>query len=355
MKIVLVIPTLTSGGSERVISELANIWASQGHSVSLILLWDKNKVYEINSNVKIIELGFVNSKNLVMSIYLQLKLFLNLRGALKRESPNFVLSFMLKYNILTLLSAKGLGLRVFVSDRNNPLNKISSLMMALKKITYPYAQGIIAQTDIAREIIYEETKNNNITVIPNPLKMIRIDESIKREKILLNIGRLTPQKGQKYLLDIFKRSKAMKDWRLVILGNGEDEMLLKQHAHKLGISERVEFKGSVSNVDFWYSRASIFAFTSLYEGFPNALLEAMSSGISCVSYNCNTGPSELIKDGVNGFLVPVKNIDIFVNRLDQLGNDKLLRERLGGEAAKVKRIYNKESVAKKFLDFCLNK
>ena len=350
MKILLVIPTMKQGGAERVISELANFWAEEGHSVTLVLLVQSAHFYVLSSKIEIIELGFENHGK-INKIINEVKLFLVFRKLIKEKSADFILSFMEKYNIFTLISTIGLNQNVYVSDRSNPKGKVPFLVERLRILTYPLAKGIIAQTVLAQEVLFSKTKNENIKVISNPLKTITSYPEIKREKIILNVGRLHPLKGQEILLEIFSMSK-LDDWKLVVLGDGELLESLTLKAKELNIEDKVIFLGKVQNVDEWLARASIFSFTSLSEGFPNALAEAMSSGLPCISFDCETGPSELIIDGKNGFLIPLKNKKIFIEKLELLVSNQSLRVSIGNEAKKIGEELRIATIAKKYLSFC---
>ncbi len=351
MKIILIIPTLLHGGAERVMSELANEWVKQTHKVIFVLLSEnKNKAYILDDRINIIELGFKNSGK-IKKIVSEVDTIFRLRAVLKNENPNFILSFMPKYNILTLLATLSLNINVYVSDRNNPKAKLPKFIELSRKILYKKSKGIIVQTTIAKGIMKKKLGHNNIEIIPNPVKYIELYPSIKREKIILNIGRMDLLKGQSYLLQIFSDLN-LPDWTLVILGSGELLESLKKQAKELRISNQVIFQGNVSNIDEWLARSSIFASTSLSEGFPNALAEAMAAGLACVSFDCDTGPSELIENKKNGFLIPLKDIESFKESINYLVTNKSLRKKMGNEAIKIRTELKPEIISDKFLKFC---
>jgi len=353
-KIFLVIATLEAGGSERVISQLANSFSKYPRTeVHLILLAEQDDFYVIDEKVNIHRLGFTNNGSL-KKISSMLKTSFKLRKLLKNEKPDAVLSFIIKYNILTLFSSVGLSLRVFVSERNNPYRNYGIKLMLLEKLTYGTAAGIIAQTNVAKQVLKKRVKNDNIVSIPNPIKKIKLYPQISRQKIIVNVGRLHSQKGQEYLIRAFAKIKAP-EWKLVIIGEGEERFALEQLILNLNLEKKVLLVGIQSNVDEWLAKASIFAFSSLYEGFPNALAEAMAAGLPCVSFDCNTGPREIIENYKNGILVEVKNIARFAKELQHLTDNMKLRMRLGGEAIKIKENLSTKQIAKDYYKFICNK
>jgi glycosyltransferase involved in cell wall biosynthesis len=353
MKIILVIPTLTQGGAERVMSELMNIWSKKGHDVHLVLLSKSEKFYKPLSKVNVHELVF-NYTNRLNKIYGELRVFFKLRKIIKSQKPTFVLSFMTKYNILTILATLFLPTKIFISDRNNPKTKVPFLISILRKLTYKYADGIISQTSLSIKIMEKETGNKNIAVIPNPVKNVKMFPDIQRENIVLNIGRLIEEKGQKYLVQAFENIED-KEWKLIILGDGPLREELETQINFLGLKERVLMPGTVEDVDIWLAKASIFAFTSISEGFPNVLAEAMAAGLPCVSFDCNTGPREIIQDTKNGFLVPVGDVIKFSSQINLLISEPAVREKLSLEAKKITASLNKHKIADIYLDFCTNK
>ncbi len=349
MKIILVIPTLEQGGAERVMSVLANIWSRQGYDVHLILLaGGGDQFYGLGDSVTVHNLGFTNNGS-INKIINELKTFIKLRNLFKQIEPDFILSFMTKYNIFTILANIYLPFDIFVSDRANLLTRRSFIERLLKNITYKRAKGIVAQTSFAKEILEQEVGHKNIKVISNPLERSELHD-IPKEKIILNVGRLIPEKGQSYLLDAFANIDNQ-EWKLVILGDGPLRQELENQAKLLGIFNRVEMPGSVKNVDEWLSRSEIFVFTSLSEGFPNALAEAMGAGLACISFDCNAGPRDLISDAVNGYLVPVKDQKVLTLRLKQLAVSSEMRFNLGKQAETIKEKLDAKVIADKMLMF----
>ncbi len=350
-KLFLIIPTLKQGGAERVMSELANSFVQNRciTEVHLVLLAKSDDFYEVDKKVIIHRLGFENTGR-IEKILSEFKTLLRLRKLYKKHRPDAVLSFMEKYNAFTIIASSFLGLRVFVSDRSNPNKKISSNLKLLKRLTYKHASGIIAQTSLAKEVLFETTKNSNIRVIHNPLKQIKPLPSIQKEKIILNAGRMVEEKGQKYLIEAFSKLKA-NDWKLVILGDGKLRPELEKQISKLNLTHKVLLPGTVQNIDEWMARSSIFAFPSISEGFPNALVEAMAFGLPCVSFNCDAGPSDLINNNKNGYLIGTKDVAALASKLNELCSNEELRTQLGNEAKKISTKLDAQKITQEYLAF----
>jgi len=355
MKIILVIPTLSHGGAERVISELANSLTSYGHDVYMVLWIGGKRFYHLDSRVNIIDFGSPHGSKLdnILSLF---KIIYKLRKLYRLETPDAVVSFLTRSNILVLLSGFFMDVKIYISERNSPnvWDNHSKIVLALRNFTYRYVTGFIAQTEEAKRASEERFGIKKSRVIPNPMKQLTIPSNIKKDKIILNVGRLEEQKGQKYLMEAFAMI-AMPEWKLVILGEGSKREELEKYAAVLGIVNQVIMPGSVKNIDEWYAKASIFAFPSLYEGFPNALAEAMAAGLPCVSFDCDTGPRDLIVDGINGYLVPVGNVKELANRFSQLINDKNLRINIVAESIKIKEQYSLKTITSDLLNFINNK
>lgn len=332
-------------------SELANFWVEQGHEIHLVVLSTHPDFYKTSDKIIIHRLGFKNI-NKIQRLLSEITSFFRLRKVLKKEKPDSVLVFQTKYNILTILAALFTKIPVFVSDRNNPKLKKPFFINLMRKICYPLAAGAVAQTNEAKDFLINEIKCKNAETIPNPIKEIILSQTDK-EKIILNVGRLVWEKGQKYLINAFAKINAQ-DWKLVILGDGPMMNDLKQQVVSLNLQDRVFLNGATPNVDLWLSKASIFAFSSVSEGFPNALAEAMCAGLPCVSFDCSTGPKDLITDRKNGFLVPSGDENLFADRIQELASNSDLRESLGAEAKKLREQLDADIIAEKYLNFITN-
>ena len=349
MEIIIIIPTLAAGGAERVVSELATQWSIEGIQVSFALLGGGSPFYEVPTSVNIYDLSFPRYKRVSKIISLPLT-FIALRKLVKQINPDLVLSFLERFNIFSLFATKGLDIPITVADRNDPTRNLSPILYLAKKRSYSWTRAVVVQTEFAKGILSEMLPPGHVvSVIPNCIKKIEMDPSQQRRKIILNVGRFYPQKGHKNLLEAFARLSDS-SWILRILGDGSMRKELEEKAHDLGILNRVQFMGTVVDVDKHLAEASIFVFPSLFEGFPNALCEAMAAGLACVSTDCNTGPSEVIEDGVNGYLVPVGDIDAMVEKIKLLQDDPVHRAVLGTEAEKLAVRLERGSISRIWLD-----
>jgi len=350
-KFCMVIASMEAGGQERVMSELCNSLSEMGYQINLILLHQSNIFYKLNDNIKVIQPNF-SINGFINRILYSFRILFYLRKNILNISPVSVLSFGRIHSPYVVMSLLRSGIPVFVADRGSPLYKGKLFNEVIRKYMYKFADGIIAQTNYSKDFISHSIGHKNIMVIPNPIRRIKRIE-IERENIIIFVGRLIYKKGVHLLIQSF-HDTYLPDWKLVIVGNGPMRSSLENQVNNLGIVNRVEFLGLRREIDELLSKAEIFAFPSFTEGFPNALLEAMGNGLACVSFDCVTGPSDIIKDGENGFLVELYNTEEFTRRLKFLMLNPELRKTFQDTALAVNVVYNIEKIAKLFIDFISN-
>ena len=173
----------------------------------------------------------------------------------------------------------------------------------------------------------------NISVIYNACTLTVHEPAVLENKQVVAVGRLTEQKGFDWLISIWKIvSEAYPDWRLVIVGEGEQKAMLEEEIRSRNLRERVEIRPFTRAIVPVYLESSVYVMTSRYEGFPMVLIEAMACGLPVVSFACPSGPTEIIREGKNGFLVPVGDCGLFAERICQLIGDCRLRAQMGKEA-----------------------
>jgi len=172
-------------------------------------------------------------------------------------------------------------------------------------------------------------------VVPNPVSIPeRVTPLERRERIIVNVGSIGRMKNQRSLMHIFSRLEGSADWRLLFIGDGPDRPRLEREVRQLGLTNRIEFLGERKDVQSLLDRARVFAFTSLEEGFPNALSEALAAGCACVSYDCPTGPADLIDHERNGLLVQNNDEAAFAQQLERMVSDEILQARFSRQARK---------------------
>jgi len=357
MKILFTISSLNAGGAERVLSTLANYWSHNGHTVIVIKMDDKDSFYNIDSRITLISLGMFK-KNLQVSkkIIHNIVIVKTLAYHIKKHCPDIVISFMDRANIYTTLASISTNRKTIISERTNCNGLSSKLWRFLRRIVYPYANGLVVLSDFDfkhyhyvsnKRIIYNPVRTRTNT------KTANIVNIAKKEKIIMAVGRLEKVRCFDILLYsiFFINKKFLRGWKVLIVGDGNEKNYLNQLLQKLSLHDIVQLIGTIKDIERYYSKASIYVSTSRSEGFPNALAEAMSYGCACVATDCLTGPSELIEDRVNGFLTEVNNIFDIRNKLELLLVNERLRKSLGYAAIESVKKYNLESIAKEWEDF----
>jgi GalNAc-alpha-(1->4)-GalNAc-alpha-(1->3)-diNAcBac-PP-undecaprenol alpha-1,4-N-acetyl-D-galactosaminyltransferase len=350
-RITVVISSLGRGGAERVAVDLCSFLAKSGRDVSILTLsGDDADAYDLPASVhrKRIEIRR-EAKSGFQSIKFTASHLKEMRRSILALKPDFVLSFIEQTNIRTIACLVGTDIPVLISECIHPgHHSIPRLWAFLRRIVYRFAAAVIVQNENIAVWFRKSVPTRRLLTIPNAVRSSAFfDDRLgrKKEPIILGVGRLAQQKGFDFLMRAFSNARmADEGWRLVILGEGEEREALSKLSEDLGILKSVEMPGHVKNVSDWMLRSSIFALPSRYEGSPNSLLEAMQLGTACVSFDCPSGPAELIEDGRNGLLVPPEDVDGLSENLRRLAQDGPLRERLAQEAAKVAETYSMERV-----------
>lgn len=357
-RICLLIPSLHPGGMERVMSELLNeFYEDKSFEIHLVMFGIKPEVfYKIPDDIFIYKPSFKFNNN--YRIYYTIKTLFYLRKQIKTIRPYTILSFGEIWNNFVLIATLGLGFPLFISDRCQPNKSLGKLHDFLRNRLYPKATGIIAQTEKAKSVFLNMYNNNNITVIGNPIRDIYSEYSKgERENIVLTVGRLISSKHHDELIRLFAKIKKL-DWKLVIVGDDaikqQNKIKLTKLIEDLDASDHIILAGNQNDVEKYYLKSKIFAFTSSSEGFPNVIGEALSSGLPVVSFDCVAGPSDMIVDGENGFLIPIFDYQMFQEKLSLLMNNELLINQMSEKSIQMIQIFSKKSISKKFKDFITN-
>lgn len=339
-RLTLVIPTLGCGGAERVLTTMANHWAGAGRSVTLLTLEgeERRPFYPLDERVKLRPLGLVGAAaGSLDALRANARRVARLRHALGVSRPGAVVSFMETTNVLTLLATRGLGVPVVVSERIDPSrHKVGRAWSLLRRLTYPLGGAIVvAQSSAALDYFPSRVRACG-RVIPNPVVAPCAAQTAERRNVVVSVGRLEPQKNFALLLRAFARVTARHpEWELHIFGDGPLRAELEALRSQLGLAGCVRLPGRTTDVAGELARAGLFALPSRYEGFPNALCEAMAAGLAAVATDCPSGPRDIVRDGVDGLLVPNEDEAALAAALCRLMCDGSERARLGARAREV--------------------
>lgn len=344
MRITLVISTLGSGGAERAMSIMANYWAEHEHDITLITLAQTDQdFYVLEQRVKRVGLGLVkNWETLIDLVRNNFVRVISLRKAIRRSQPDVVISFLDTMNVLTLCATTGLSLPVIVCEQADPRQyTIGAAWELLRRIFYPKAVALVVVASAMVRWAEQMVRKDRIRVIPNPVYVsasescARLDHQSQRYTIVA-MGRLVKQKGFDLLLNAFEKCKDRHpDWSLIILGEGDARKDLEALRAQLMIDDRVTFLGRVKEPTMILRRADLFVMSSRFEGFPLALIEAMACGLPVISTDCPTGPSEIIRNGIDGILVPPNDVEALAVAMDRLMGNQAERLPLGACAVEV--------------------
>lgn len=342
----LVIHSLAEGGAERDMAHLARCWAERGDDVSLITLDSvANDSFPLNDQITRIGLDLVGpSRGPWNAIANSRRRIRALREVLRQRSPQTIVSFIDRMNVLTLLAARPLDVPVIVSERIDPRQHDPGRAWRwLRRKTYPGCAAQLVLTHSVREWCRRLAPRRPVHVVPNPARRPELGSAgtdslwtFDDRKVLLGIGRLHPQKGFDRLLPIFARLVAShSEWQLVLLGEGAERPRLEQQVRELGLSDHVALPGWVANVAGALSESELFVLPSRYEGFGNVVAEALACGVPVVTFDCPSGPGEIVRDGVDGLVVPADDMTGLEQALGRVMSDTALRGRLAENASDV--------------------
>lgn len=345
-KIAFIVSTLSSGGAERVISNLSNVLI-ENFEIVIITFIKSEPFYNLDNRIKVISCKdeIRQSKSIFQSIRLNYILTKRIYRILKKEQVHLAIGFITSANILTTIASKIQGIPCVISERNNPLvEDVPRLWKILRSIIYPLTDTLVVQTEGVKKIYGKSIKSDKLIILPNPISSnlsILRDETVIKENIILTVGRLDENKGHEIIIKAFSFINP-ENWKLLIIGDGEKKQELIALINSLNLSSKIKILSKVKQIENYYNISSIFVFASKSEGFPNALLEAMHFGLPCISFDCNFGPSDLIDDGINGYLIPINQELVFRERLTQLINSKELRLNFSQESKTSTEMYKSD-------------
>ncbi|QLE45994.1 glycosyltransferase family 4 protein (plasmid) [Nostoc sp. C052] len=346
MRIILIIPELSSGGAERVLVLLAKGFLQRDHSVSVLTMSnDDADFYSLPTGVKRIALNLrYKSATPLHALWNTVVRLVCLRKAIQSTQPDVVISFMPQMNILTALALFRTNYAVIATQHSSAkMFPCGQPWELLRHATYPQLQKVVSVSqDVDDEFSW--LPKGKRAVISNPFLPIKrthvqIDYPNKVDpdkKWIVAMGRLINAKGFDLLLAAFEKiADRYPDWDLLILGEGELKLELENLRDRLKLSESVVFTGAISNPFPLLQRAKLFVLASRTEGFPMALGEALACGLPVISTNCSSGIREVMRDGIDGILVPNQDVGALAAAMDRLMSDEAERNRLATRAPEV--------------------
>ncbi len=339
---------MKGAGAERVVSILANYFAENGHEVRIITFIDAD-AYNYHPSIKRIRFHkkFIINYSIFRGFFSLLYFYYK-----KRNRPDVISSHIHLMGYATILPAKFYRIKLVVSEHFNHLNQKKTLgkwILWYGLYRLPDAITVLTKFDLP----FFKKINKRTLIMENPCSFTINENMIsKGEKKILAVGNLDRyiHKGFDNLLDIvYEVFKTNPDWSLQIVGFGEAGLsYLSDKAKKLGLENKVEFMGYRKDVKELMAKSEIFILSSRGEGLPMVLIEAMSQGMACISYDCVSGPSEIISNGENGILVSDQNMEEMTTKLNELIINSELRERLRANATKSLEKFSIETVGGKW-------
>jgi GalNAc-alpha-(1->4)-GalNAc-alpha-(1->3)-diNAcBac-PP-undecaprenol alpha-1,4-N-acetyl-D-galactosaminyltransferase len=333
----IVIESLGGGGAQNVVSAVANAWCKAGRIVHVITFSapDSDR-FALDPAIHRTVIGGVGeAKSLLQAILANIRRLVRLRKAIKATGTEVVLGMVGTTNILSVLAARGLGRRIIISERNDPRRQsLGKIWDMLRRLLYRRADLVVANSRNALAGLEEYVPAQKLRWLPNPLRAAGTASAVPVEPpLILAVGRLHHQKGFDVLLRAFEiLLRRYPDWTLVILGEGDERRGLQHLAEQLCIARQVRFPGYVAEPFGWYNAATLFVQPSRFEGLPNTVLEAMSCGLPCVVTDAQPGILEFLTDRQSGIVVPVESSDALAAAMEELIENKTMRETLGQNA-----------------------
>jgi glycosyltransferase involved in cell wall biosynthesis len=278
-----------------------------------------------------------------------------LRRVIKDQRPDIVIGLMTTGNVVASLATLRMPIPVIVCERTHPPHlPVSELWSRLRRWTYPFASRVLMLSSEGLNWLQREIPRARGVMMPNPVAyplLVNTPELLPaavvqpERKLLLAVGRMSEEKGFAGLIRAFATLVDQHpQWDLVILGDGPLRPVLAQQIEEAGLSRRVYMPGRAGNVGAWYERADLYVLSSRVEGFPNTLGEAMAHGCASVSFDCDTGPRDLIRHEADGLLVPPGDVQALAQSLGRLMHDDALRARLAERGVEVRSRYSMERV-----------
>ena len=352
MKYMFVIPSLSKGGAERVVSVLASGLAQTDAEVVILRYFKTDADYSVDDKVKVITLSEGYEKD--YEKISRFSRFARIAKIFKQEEPDAIIPFLHRVDIQCYISASiKYRKRIIHTLRVSPYNT-KGIGKKMHYFLINHTNKSIVQNQSQKDF-FKEGSQKRIHILPNPVKSEFLDECVTLDDsrfVAVASGRLLPQKNFPMLIKAFSSFAFDKEGVFLhIYGEGSNKETLQSLIDELGCGEKIKLMGRTNDLVSVYKNVNLFILSSNFEGMPNALLEAMAIGLPCISTDCPTGPSEMIVNGENGLLVPVDDAKKMKEAIEFMYNNRDRAEGMGKCArAYVAENYRVDKIVNKFIE-----
>ena len=343
--IIFVINRLGGGGAERVAQLLVGSIGGSDYSVKVLCVSKFEREYDhANLNVE-----YLSSEGVPLS---KLKRIRAIRNYLKKDKPDIVISFEYFLNMDTIVAVRGLGIKVIVSERNDPAQQRDrKIVNFLRDYLYRKADVLVCQTPDAKAYFSKKVQEHSV-IIPNPVKGGLPAWCGQNSNKIINFCRLEKQKNLPLLIDAFEQlHKEYSDFELLIYGDGREGDALKCLIEGRGMEQFVHIYPAVNNIHQVASACRMFVSSSDYEGLSNSMLEAMAMGMPTICTDCPCGGARMvIENNVNGILVPVGDRNALVAAMRKVISDVGFAAEIAAAAQNISEKLSQTKIAEKWIE-----
>lgn len=350
MKIVFVVPDMAGGGTEKVITLLANEYVKQGIAVDILIFAGNQVAYKLDDRVHIVFAGKASGG----SILIRLQRLAAMRKYFRENRGCYIFSFSTFGTGFVVMSTIGIKRYMLVSERTDPRSCNHKLY---RNFFYRFADCFYFQTEEAKKS-FSQAIQKRAFVLPNPVDTELPDVYIgERVKKIVSVGRLQPVKNHHMLIQAFGEfCKEYEEYSLHFYGQGELEQELRNLTAQLDIEDKVTFHGFCNNVKEEIKDSSMFVLSSNYEGISNAMVEALAMGIPVIATDCPIGGCRMyIRNEDNGILIPTGDVYALQNAMKKLASDKTFAEKVSNNGIGIRESCSVEKIAAELLTLAKEK
>lgn len=336
-----------SGGVERVVCFWANYFANRNDEVTILNVHGEGAFYPLDERVQVKTLGIEVPSEGFRKFIRYYRIISALRKFLKSRRPQFFVANSAALGCCSLIAGRFLkdqGPKTIICDHNSFVS-VSKMWSAARKFLYRNAYAVISLTK--SDLPKYHRIGAPAVHIPNPLPWRNSSVAKKNSQVALAVGRFTRQKGFDLLLESWKGvAEKYPGWTLEVVGSGEEEGNLVEQRARLQLEKNVKFVPSKPHIHENYLGASLFISSSRFEGLPMVLIEAKSFGLPCVAFDCETGPREILRDGIDGYLAKPEDVADLTAKIIALISEPGKIQEFGKRAAEDSLRFTPEHVMK---------